>query len=134
MSNVEYIVFLCLLIFLVIVITIELILRKKKNQSWWKGFYTGKSMFDDRNKTFLMLEVLLLIGFVFGMIVFTTLSMTIPYYVHMVVFFLLLYGFRGLEQWMFKREEKEYQHYWLGTSYFVVALFIFYIAYVVIPS
>ncbi|WP_091586850.1 DUF4181 domain-containing protein [Alteribacillus bidgolensis] len=68
-----------------------------------------------------MTEIVLII--VFGISIFAAIN-TIPAYIILFIYFFALNIIRGIEEWLFNRQQKEYYHTWLAASFFLVALIL----------
>ncbi|WP_394141631.1 DUF4181 domain-containing protein [Cytobacillus oceanisediminis] len=114
--------FIYMLLLGVIYLIIELFLRKKLKTNRKSGFLR---IFKGRNKIFLTVEIVILISFLvlifFKPPVFSVFG---PF-----VFLFILFLLRGLEEWVFRRHEKEYYHSWLGASFFLLAFIISFITF-----
>ncbi|WP_078411312.1 DUF4181 domain-containing protein [Priestia abyssalis] len=109
--------FIYILLLFVIYMTTESFLRKKLKTKPQKGF---SKVFKGRNKIFVAIEIVLFISF---FIIIFSLPSVLPVF-GSFVFIFILYVLRGLEEWMFRRHEKEYYHSWLAACFFLLAYIV----------
>ncbi|MBU9723390.1 MULTISPECIES: DUF4181 domain-containing protein [Bacillaceae] len=109
-----------LIIILVVYLFTDLLLRKKKGHKLSKSFI--KNVFHNRNKLFIAIDILLVIAFL-GVAAYASTRFPPTYSPLLLFTFLAFINFlRGLEEWLYKREEKEYQHSWLAVGFLLVFL------------
>ncbi|WP_088035398.1 DUF4181 domain-containing protein [Evansella clarkii] len=104
-------------------IIFDMMLRKKKNQSMKKTFFEIKLITNNRHKLFLTIDLLLLAALIFGYFYFFQghpEQAFLPLFIFLGVSLVL----RGIEEWLYKREEKEYEHYWLAAVFFLAIIFL----------
>jgi hypothetical protein len=78
-----------------------------------------------RKKGFIAVEIILMVLFIIS------LSALLDYYPYsvslsMTMYFTLTYLFRGIEEWVYKKENKGYFHEWLASITFLI-IFLFFI-------
>ncbi|UTR09912.1 DUF4181 domain-containing protein [Evansella sp. LMS18] len=102
-------------------IIFDMMLRKKKNQSMKKTFFEIKLITNNRHKLFLTIDLLLLAALIFSYFYY---FQTYPELAFLPLFTFLVVSMvlRGIEEWLYKREEKEYEHYWLGAVFFLAII------------
>lgn len=122
-DSIVFLYFVFLIIILGIIYTsIEVLLRKRKNQSFRKSFSKARPFIKGRKNFFVFFEVLIIILFLISMGAQPWSYPSIPISFILMLYFLIFYSIRGIEEWLFKREEKEYQHTWLAASFIIVLL------------
>lgn len=113
--------FIYLLIVFAVHMIIDLVLRKKLKIKIQKGFFRS---FKGKNKFFVIAEITIIISF------FISIFFVIPSDFRsfsLFIFFFIIWALRGLEEWIFKRQEKEYYHSWVGASLFLFSSIIIFL-------
>lgn len=49
---------------------------------------------------------------------------TIPVYITLFIYFFVLNIIRGIEEWLFNRQQKEYYRTWLAASFFLIGFIL----------
>ncbi|WP_158736062.1 DUF4181 domain-containing protein [Alteribacillus sp. YIM 98480] len=108
-----------LLILVIIYFSIDISLRRKLQTKPRKGFFHNN--WEGRNRFFLISEIVLII--VFTISIFAGIN-TIPAYIIIFIYFFTLNILRGTEEWLFKRQQKEYYHTWLAACFFLIGFIL----------
>ncbi len=113
------------LIGLLVLLSIQLLISEFYLKRHLKITPARKGLFSNgRHNVFIMIEVILVIIFIISSY-FVIIHFNLSYYIRglpILFFFLLLYFFRGLEEWMVRRDEKAYYHEWLGSIIFLIMI------------
>lgn len=113
--------------FLLYILINRFILKRKLNIEEKRLHMFSK----DRNKLFLIAEIIAIIAFTVTSIVYINIAVPThfsPTFIPKLtlVFLFVLQVIRGLELWMFNREEKLYYYQYLAAALFLIIFFVFY--------
>ncbi|PPA71693.1 DUF4181 domain-containing protein [Jeotgalibacillus proteolyticus] len=125
MSNAEIVT---LVLIVAAFLGLDALMRLKKKQSIFKSFHIGGTYIKDSGKFFSIAQFSLFIAFVAGLFYVADNGLS-PSHLSLVTFTYLFFisCVDSVEQWIYKKEEKEYQHMWLAASFSVV-FFLFILA------
>ncbi|WP_050614424.1 DUF4181 domain-containing protein [Bacillus testis] len=116
-----------ILILTLVYLLIEVVLRKKQHMT--VSPISRREAIKGRHLPFLILEAFLLLVYLFTSIYFykwISPNPLIPVFL-IVLFLFCIYIIRGMEEYFFKKEDKEYVHSFLGASFFLMTFLIMFI-------